>query len=248
MLQSFTGVFSVFLPELTDLITFSENGFNRPNLWETTLKSVANVSKEPALRLAMLLHDIGKPFCFTQEKEGILHFYGHAEKSSALAGTILRRLRLDHASISRITQLIRLHKIALVPTSIGIRRLLSRIGEESFRQLLEMKRAELSAQAAHEKSKQLDLLDEVQTTLEQVLAQKPCLRLKDLAVNGRDLLAAGFPPGIRLGQALQTLLRLVIDGKLENRRDCLIAHSIKEGWIQHEPIQTERDADRDGHQ
>lgn len=231
MLSSFTSIFCEFLPELNGLLALNSKQSNQPNPWDATVQSVANAPAKPILRLAMLFHEIGKPFRFTRKIDGIPRYYGHAKKSAALARTILRRLRFDNASISKITQLIGLHETAVVPTEVCIRRQLSRLGSEQLRRLFQIKKALIASQPSDRKTDSLFVLEQAERTLNHILEQKQCYRLKNLAVTGRELIAAGMPQGAQIGKVLRTLLRLVIDGKLENRRECLLAYCQKEGWI-----------------
>lgn len=243
MLNHFTSIFTVFLGELEPFIFQSKTAQSPSNLWKTTIQSVENAPIEPNLRLALLFHDIGKPFCFTQQTNGVLRYYGHAQKSASLARTILRRLRFDNASINEITQLIRLHETAVISTQSGIRRQLSRLGAERLRQLFVIKRAIIKTQPFDFQTARLANLDRAEQLLNQILERNLCYQISDLAINGRDLLGAGYPPNAAIGTTLQTLLRLVIDGALENRRDCLLAYCRKEGINSHEHLQAKCHAD-----
>lgn len=248
MLSGFTDIFSVFLPEVGELAAFSKSGTGWPDIWTETVRGVSSAPADRLLRLVMLLRDIGKPFCFTEIRRGTLRFYGHAGISAELAAKALRRLKFDRATISAVWELIRLHEIKLIPSDSCVLRQLNRIGETQFRRLLTVKRADLAVQEQIGKEKALQNLDAVEKCLEQTLAHKRCFRLKDLAVDGRALTAAGMPQNAQLGKALQTLLLLVMDGKLENRRDSLLAHCLKKGWFGHEYKQAECHADCNGNQ
>lgn len=243
MLNNFTDIFTVVLGELKPFISHSKAVQSSSNLWELTIQSVENAPVEPNLRLALLFHDIGKPFCFTQLTNGFLRYYGHAQKSADLARTILRRLRFDNASICEITQLIRLHETTVIPTQNAIRRQLSRLGAKRLRQLFMMKRAILKTQPFDIQAARLVILDRAEQLLNQTLERNLCYEISNLAVNGRDLLEAGYPPNATIGTTLQTLLRLVIDGTLENRRDCLLAYCRKEGIDSNEHLQAKCHAD-----
>lgn len=248
MLTRFTDIFSMFLPEIGELAAFSKNGAGWPDVWAETVRGVSSAPADRLLRLVMLLRDIGKPFCFTEIRRGSMRFYRHAGISAELAGKALRSLKFDRATISTVEELVGLHEIKLIPSDRCILRQLSRIGEAQFRRLLAVKRADLAARENAERDKAMWELDAVEKCLERVLAQKRCFRLKDLAISGRDLIMAGMPQGVQIGNALQILLRLVIDGKLENTRDSLLAHCLKEGWFGHEYKQTECHADCNGNQ
>ncbi len=248
MLTRFTDIFSVFLPEIGELVSFLKNGVGWPDLWGQTVRGISNAPPDRLLRLVMLLRDIGKPFCFTEIRRGSMRFYGHAGISAELAEHALRRLKFDRATISKVGELVGLHEIKLIPSDRCVLRQLSRIGEAQFRRLLVVKRADLAALENAKRDEAMRELSGVEKCLERVLAQKRCFCLKDLAIGGRDLTMGGMPQGVQIGNALRTLLQLVIDGKLENTRDSLLAHCLKEGWFGHEYKQTERHADRNGNQ
>lgn len=248
MLTRFTDIFSVFLPEIRELAAFLQSGSACPDIWAQTIRGVSSAPADRLLRLVMLLRDIGKPFCFTKIRQGNLRFYGHAGISADLAAEALCRLKFDRATVLAVHDLIRLHEIKLIPSDRCVLRQLNRMGEVQFRRLLAVKRADLAAREQIGKENALQELDAVEKCLEQLLAQKRCFRLKELAVSGRDLAAAGMPQNAQLGSALQALLLLVMDGELENRRDSLLAYCLKKGWFGHEYKQTECHADCDGNQ
>ena len=94
------------------------------------------------------------------------------------------------------------------------------LGEENFRRLLEVKRADNLAQAP-EYRWVAEKIDAAEKLLDEMLRREPCLQLKDLAVNGNDLLALGYS-GREIGLALQRLLQKVVAGEIENRREALL--------------------------
>lgn len=147
----------------------------------------------------MLLHDSGKPASFTMDEEGIGHFYGHQAISERLARQIMERLKFDHVSAQRILALIRWHDADLVPTDACLRRWLNRLTEDGLRQLLQVKRADNLAQHPNYRDRQQEI-DRLEESLENLLARKPCFTLRELAVNGKDLIAAGISPGPEMGR------------------------------------------------
>ena len=174
------------------------------------------------LRLAMLLHDIGKPSCKSIDGHGIDHFYVHPTVSTQLADQMLRTLKFDNRTRERVVLLVEHHDVQLLPRGHVIRKWLNRLGPEAFFQLLEVKRADSMGQAPDKVRDRLAEFDEIRTKAEQILVERQCLTLRDLAVDGRDVIAAGIEPGPKIGQVLEGLLERVLDSEAPNRRDVLL--------------------------
>jgi len=199
-----------------------QNPHHHLDLQGHTIRAVASVPGKEALRIAALLHDSGKPACRTIDEKGTAHFYGHAKESARLAEAALRKLRCENVLRRQVVQLVELHDLWVPPTLPSARRWLARLGEEGLRDLLALERGDTLAHAPDCRPPRLERLDRWEALLERVLAEKDCLTLRDLAVNGDDLLALGFAPGPELGAALRSLLEAVVDGRLENRREVLL--------------------------
>ena len=167
----------------------------------------------------MLLHDIGKPACFTRDEQGVGHFYGHPAISADLAADICRRLRMDNRTAERIVTLVRWHDRDIARTERAIARAVSQLGEETFRQLLEVKRADNAAQSPEDRCRLADI-QQAEDILNTLLAKRQCFSLKDLAVKGGDLMALGLR-GSEVGDALQYLLNAVLDGTPNDKETLL---------------------------
>ncbi len=151
------------------------------------------------------------------------HFYGHAKESARLAEEALRKLRCENALRRQVVELVELHDLWVPPTLPSARRWLGRLGEEGLRDLLALERGDTLAHAPHCRPPRLERLERWEQLLEQVLQERDCISLRELAVDGKDLLALGFSPGPALGAALCFLLEEVVEGRLENQRDSLLA-------------------------
>lgn len=221
ILLGFPEVFGVFLPEILPCVGFDQrNKYHCCTVWEHIVRSVEAVPAEPVLRWAMLLHDIGKPVCFTVDEKGTGHFYGHDSISGDMASDICRRMRMDKQRSARIELLVRRHGSELPENKRGMLRLLNAMGEEMLRQLFAVKRADNMAQAAAFRYRQHEI-DERERLLQEVLDEQPCFDLHQLAVNGRDMMTLGLQ-GREIGEMLQTLLQAVLDGELPNEREALL--------------------------
>ncbi len=225
VLRQYPDVFCQFWPQLRPLVTLEQNNpWHCWGGWEHTIHAVEGAPTDVTLRLAMLLHDIGKPSCKSTDEKGIDHFYGHPAVSAQLADQMLRALKFDNKTRERVVLLVERHDTQLPPKSQVIRRWLNRLGSEAFFQLLEVKRADNMGQAPEKVQDRLAELDEIKAKAERILAERQCLTLKDLAVNGRDVIAAGIEPGPEVGWVLERLLERVLGGEISNERKTLLKY------------------------
>lgn len=220
VLLDYPDVLEVFLPEITPCVGFDQhNRHHIHDIWGHTAHAVAAAPAEKVLRWAMLLHDVGKPASFTLDERGVGHFYGHPAISAELAEAVCRRLRMDNRTAERIVTLVRWHDRDIPRTEKAIARAVSRLGEDVFRQLLAVKRADNAAQSPEDRHRLTDI-QQAEDILNALLAKHQCFSLRDLAVNGRDLMALGLR-GREVGETLQFLLDAVLDGA-ENDRETLL--------------------------
>ncbi|MBE6919031.1 MAG: HD domain-containing protein [Ruminococcaceae bacterium] len=221
ILVRYPRIFGVFLPEILPCVGFDQRNYHHLyDVWEHTARAVGNAPKDALLRWTMLLHDLGKPACFSVGEDGVGHFYGHDELGARMAADIARRLRFDKKTAARLELLIERHMRQIEPTEKAVGRVLRQIGEEAFRQLLAVKRADASA--CHPNyAWQTQTLDAVEAVLDGLLAQDACFTLRDLAVDGRDMMALGLR-GREIGEALDALLTRVAEGELPNEKAALL--------------------------
>ena len=221
VLLDYPEVLGVFLPEVLPCVGFDQhNRHHIYDVWGHTAHAVAAAPAEHVLRWAMLLHDVGKPACFTRDAAGVGHFYGHPAVSAELAETVCRRLRMDNRTAERVVTLVRWHDRDIARTERAIARAVSQLGEETFRQLLDVKRADNAAQSPEDRGRLADI-QQAEDILNALEARKQCFSLKDLAVDGRDMMALGLR-GREIGDGLHALLEVVLDGA-ENDRETLLA-------------------------
>lgn len=222
VLRDFPEVLGVFLPEILPMVGFDQrNPHHCYDAWEHTVHAVEAAPRDVALRMAMLLHDLGKPSCFTVDDGGVGHFYGHGAVSRELAADILRRLKFDNRRRDIILTLVEHHDRPLPQTERGVRRFLRAFGEENARRLLAVHRADALATARGERGEKLKAVGHTEELLEEELHQATCFSLKQLAVNGRDLTALGLS-GPAVGRCLQSLLDGVVEGRIPNDREALL--------------------------
>nr|WP_319488152.1 CCA tRNA nucleotidyltransferase [uncultured Caproiciproducens sp.] len=233
ILRDYRPVFEQFVSGISLMAGFQQNNpYHIYDVWEHTLKAVAAAEAIPILRLTMFLYDIGKPLCYTQDENGIGHFYGHGKKSAEMAKGILEELRYDGDAVCMVSKLINLHDLPVHTDETSLLRLLNKNGEKTLRYLFKVKTADIKAQNPVYIGR-LDELKKAQAMLESILARGLCFSLKDLQLNGSDLLSLNIPQGAAIGRMLSLLLDAVLDGKCPNSHDQLIKYALHvKGQIQ----------------
>lgn len=220
VLMECTEILEIVIPEIKPCIGFLQHSkYHKYDVWEHICTCVAEAKNDPIIRLAMLLHDIGKPDCFFM-KDGEGHFYGHEKKSAEKAQRILKRLKFDNETLERVVLLIKSHCFNPSDDEKQIKRMLSKLGEEAFFQLLDVSRADNSAKNDFCKEI-LETISLCEAKAKEIIEKNECFSLKNLAVNGSDLVQMGFK-GKEIGQKLDFLLQGVIDGRFENKKDILL--------------------------
>ncbi len=218
------GLTAVFLPEFDCMMKAPQNNKHHCySVGEHTLHSLPEVPKDKVLRLTMLLHDVAKPACTSEDENGSQHFYGHPERSADMARQILRRLKFDNDTTAKVCALVRFHDERPPLQERALRRFVSRVGQEQIPDLLAVKRADTLAQSSYHRQEKLEYVSELARMYTQFLEDQQCLRKQDLAVGGKDLIALGIEPGPQIGAALDALLERVLDDPALNTKEKLLA-------------------------
>ena len=221
VLLDFPDVVTQIIPELTSCVGFDQKNFH--HCYDVYTHSVAALDAAPPLlpvRLAALLHDVGKPATFSVDAEGVGHFYGHTGAGVPLADAALTRLRVPKELKEQVLTLVQRHDLPVEPERRWVGRWLARLGEETFFHLLALKRSDRAA-CANPSPPSPDPLELAAKLARQLLTEQACLSLKNLAVNGRDCMTAGLR-GKEIGVMLARLLEQVAEGTLENERELLL--------------------------
>ncbi|MCI9082507.1 MAG: CCA tRNA nucleotidyltransferase [Lachnospiraceae bacterium] len=217
------GMSHVFLPEFDEMMqTPQNNRYHRHNVGEHSILAMQNIRNDKILRLTMLLHDVGKPVCRTVDENGIYHFYGHPAEGAKMAKTILRRLKFDNDTVRRVTNLIAWHDDRPSLREASVRRAIHRVGLEQYPALFEVKRADALAKNNYRRKEKLELIDLYESLYQEIMEKNQCLTLKDLAVNGTDMLELGLERGKEIGMALNRLLMHVLECPEDNNREILM--------------------------
>lgn len=173
------------------------------------------------MRWAALLHDTGKITTFTRDATGRGHFYGHAKESARIADAVLRRLKAPTALREAAVLLIEKHMTRLLPEEKFLRRQAAKLGFPFLYELLTLQKADMGSKGTGEDDGSA-LFAQTEEMLHKLEAEHLCLSLKDLAVNGSDLMALGFS-GRAIGTCLNALLGEVLEQRLPNERQALLA-------------------------
>ena len=200
------------------------NSYHIYTLLEHTARVVMNVPAKPYMRLAALLHDIGKPDCQTVDKDDPekWHFHGHPERSVEMAEEIIHKLKCDGETRDRALGIIKYHDVRFKADEKMILRWLGKLGEEMFLDILDLHYADITAQNPLYFDERAENLAGIRAIIADAVAKQRCFTVSSLAINGKDIIALGIPQGQCVGALLDALLEEVIDGKLENERNNLL--------------------------
>lgn len=210
------------VPAIAPMLGFEQHSPHHAwDVFTHTAHVVENVPRELSLRWAALLHDVGKPACFTRDETGRGHFKGHAAVSQQIAEDALRQLKAPTKLREEVCLLIGLHMTPLEADKKLLRRRLSKLGQETLEKLLFLQEADMGSKGTGIPD-EMEQFPAIRAVLSEVLAENACLKISDLAVSGTDLLALGFAADPRLGKCLQQLLDCVQEETVPNQRDALL--------------------------
>lgn len=223
VLLLFIDVIGVVIPELLPMKKFDQRTkYHCHDVLVHTAVALENTPPDRILRWVILLHDIGKPGTFTIDKAGAGHFYGHNQLSGEMADQLLQRLKFDTESRKHIVNLISIHDVPIEPKRTVVHRWLVRLTPPVFFELLQIKRADNLGQDRKYQQRQQEY-DRLEEIAKEILEAEQCFSLRDLAVNGRDMIEQGYA-GKAIGDRLQYLLDAVLDGEVSNQKEALLAY------------------------
>ncbi|MGN0520973.1 MAG: CCA tRNA nucleotidyltransferase [Candidatus Fimenecus sp.] len=222
VLDRYREVIAVFIPEVRALFDCPQNTvYHCFDVYRHTLAALEHTEPTEKLRLCMFFHDFGKPLCRKTDANATDHFKGHQKVGAELVEPILKRLRYDNSTVKTVTGWIAIHDLKSPKTKIEAKQLLSRIGEDNYRALIKIKRADCRGKAQpHAIDEKLRRMEDFLT---EILDNHECYDLRGLAVNGDDLKEAGITDGKAIRDTLNGLLEEVIKEQCENERETLLA-------------------------
>lgn len=223
ILSHYSDILAVALPEIKAMKGFDQHNFHHIyDVLNHTAKVVDSVYPAVHLRLAALFHDCGKPDCFSLDEKGVGHFYSHASISAHKANEALLRLRCDNATREKVVKLVKIHDSPIEPDSKTVKKKLQKYGEGIFFDLIKLQRADNMGLSPNYLFRQ-DTYNRLEEIARQIIEENQCFSLKDLAVNGTDMIELGLK-GKDIGNALDFLLKAVMEEKCQNDRESLIKY------------------------
>jgi tRNA nucleotidyltransferase (CCA-adding enzyme) len=223
-----TGILGVTCPELLEGVGMEQNKWHSFDVWKHAMACMDACAGDPVLRIAALLHDVGKPRTRElSDKTNDYTFYDHDKVGAEIAEPIATRLRFSNDERDRIVALVRHHLFHYDAWSDqAVRRWIKRVGPERIEDLYTLNEADLRGKGPIFKEEDLANLTALRAHVEKVLAEGAALSTRDLAIDGNVLMKdLGLKPGRIIGQVLEALLEVVIADPTQNEREALKARA-----------------------
>ncbi|MDR3145241.1 MAG: HD domain-containing protein, partial [Treponema sp.] len=225
-----TGLLEMVLPELFECRGIEQKGYHRFDVLDHSLLACDYAAQEnfpQAVRMAALFHDLGKPATRQLDNRGVWTFYQHEKHSVHITQCLMTRLRYPTSRIAEVCRLIACHMFHYEDTwSDGaVRRFIIRVGQENLENIYRLRRCDTYGMSGTEGT--IEELAALASRVDKVLAASRALSLKDLAISGNDLIAAGIKPGKHMGVILHELLETVVDDPDSNKPEILLNIALK---------------------
>ena len=239
MLYSYNRIISEFIPEIVPMVGFKQNNpYHYLDVFAHSCQvlTICRICNADLItKLAAFFHDIGKPYCYQDDENGVRHFKGHGKISADMTDVIMRRLKFDNDTRDKVVQLVYYHDASFEVGKKYVRRWLNKIGVDQFKRLLVLRRADIMGQSEFNRAERLQKLEAVNECLEEVLTEKPAFSIGDLEIDGKDVMKYMLMDECpEVGYWLKHILKQVIDGHLQNNREDLIYYMIgvTDGWLE----------------
>jgi len=219
-----SGLAQKILPEVEQGFGVAQKSPGRHHLWDVGTHNVLSLkyckSEDPIVKLATLIHDVGKPLVVKKQKDGTITFYNHEVLGASIASNIGRRLRLSKKDQERLVTLVRWHQFTVDErqTDSAIRRFIRNVGKENLQDILDLRVGDRLGGGARETSWRLE---KFKKRLAEV--QKQPFSVRDLKINGHDVIKTlNIHPGPLVGRILNQLFKEVVEDKKKNERKYLL--------------------------
>jgi len=223
------GVMKYVMPEIMTMAVFSQfNKHHDKDVLGHTLDVLDHVPAKLHLRLSALLHDCGKPGTFTVDRNGIGHFYGHEVRSTEIAETILERLKYDKKTMKKVLTLISNHMVSTdMKNELKLKKLIQKLEKENINDLFELKTADFISKPESGNTKLFEI-SALRDRMIAIIDRKDPLSIRDLSVNGQDIMNLGIKEGRVVGNILKDLLEKVLKDPHLNEKETLLTIARKE--------------------
>lgn len=218
ILLEYKDVMTVIIPELKPCIGFEQNNpYHKYTVYDHIAHAVANYRGDDiSIKTALLLHDIGKPECYTENEKGG-HFHGHSISSMRIAKDVVDRLKFDNKSKDEIVDLVLYHDSDIYAAEKPVRRWMNKIGPEMLEKLICVKLADIGAHSEINQFERVQRYHKIHGIADKIMAEQQCFTLKDLLVTGRDIMwHCDIQSGPLVGEVLNHLLDMVLDEDVDN--------------------------------
>ena len=219
-----SGLAQLILPEVEKGFSVEQKSPGRHHIYDVGTHSVQSLkhcrSKKPIVRLAALLHDVGKPLVVKKQKNGTITFYNHEVLGASIARNIGRRLKLSKKNLKKLNILVRWHQFSVDErqTDKAIRRFIRNVGKENLADMLQVRTADRLGGGARETSWRLERFKQ-----KLVDVQKQPFSVTDLKISGNDVIKTlNIRPGPLVGKILNQLLEEVVENKITNKKNYLL--------------------------
>lgn len=219
-------IIKVIIPELEPCMHFEQhNKYHHQDVYNHILSVVDNCKTDKfEIKLAALLHDIGKPQTYVTDAEGWGHFYGHAKVSRDIAETVIdERLSLTAREKDLVLALVEHHDMEVHVTEKCARRMLNKFDRDFLSDFCILRQADRDDHVNLDPNRPLVNLNEFMAAVDEEIKKNTAVKVSDLAVRGNDLMDTFHISGPTVGQTLKALLDAVMDEKVTNDKDMLLA-------------------------
>lgn len=207
VLLKYKDVVGVVIPELVPCFDFEQNTkWHLYDVYTHIVKSVGFAPKTDYMRLTLLLHDIGKPYCLKVDDRGVDHFKGHQEKGAFLAERALRRLKCDNETLKKVVTLISVHDEKIYPDPVSIKYWLRKLGEDMTLDFIDVKIADMKSHNLEFAGHEVDELEIIKQKTLKIIADGEPYKISDLKINGNDLIKIGI-----CGKDIKSTLNFLIE-------------------------------------
>lgn len=223
VLLKYRDVIAEIIPELKPSFDCAQNSvWHIYDVYTHSVKSLAVSPKKDYIRLAMLLHDSGKPFVKKTDSNGIDHFKTHPAVSYDIAKKVLKRLRVSREVFDKVTLLVKIHDEHIYPDKRSIKMCLKVLGEDMTLDFIDVKIADMKTHNPDKVSDTCSTLYNIKKICENIIADNEPYKLSQLKINGNDLLSLGYN-GSEIKKELDYLLDKVIENEENNNREYLLS-------------------------